>query len=371
MKFILLLSLFLFPAKDSLLVVSWNVENFLDPRTDSTGRYTFGRFRSKCNAISKTLLLIAGRYGRLPDAVALMEVGDRYVLERLLRDTPLRKLDYGIVHYESPDRRGIDCALLYRQSTLTLLRSAPVHLYDSTGALMRTRDILLAEFDGLDILVNHHPSKVGGNSERRRAVAMSRMLELMDSLAATPSTKSASGVDGVVESGRLSGFSVVFPDEETENDRSSGFSANFPDEDAENDRSSGFSPVFPDGERRILAVGDFNDDVWPHDGPRAAAEGTIKYNGAWEKIDGYFARGLKVSESVFSDPILSEPDRSFGGTKPRRSFSGPRYLGGVSDHYPVVFQIVIDNASSCSHTSRSGRRDSFVSRLRPLRLLDG
>jgi len=324
MKFILLLSLFLFPAKDSLLVVSWNVENFLDPRTDSTGRYTFGRFRSKCNAISKTLLLIAGRYGRLPDAVALMEVGDRYVLERLLRDTPLRKLDYGIVHYESPDRRGIDCALLYRRSTITLLRSAPVHLYDSSGALMRTRDILLAEFDGLDILVNHHPSKVGGNSERRRAVAMTRMLALMDSLAATPSTKPASGVDGVVECGRLSGFS-----------------ANFPDEDAENDRSSGFSANFPDGERRILAVGDFNDDVWPHDGPRAAAEGTIKYNGAWEKIDGYFARGLEVSESVFSDPILSAPDRSFGGTKPRRAFSGPRYLGGVSDHYPVIFRIVI------------------------------
>ena len=305
---------------DSLLVVSWNVENFLDPRTDSTGRYTFGRFRSKCNAISKTLLLIAGRYGRLPDAVALMEVGDRYVLERLLRDTPLRKLDYSIIHYDSPDRRGIDCALLYRRSTLTLLRSAPMHLYDSSGALMRTRDILLAEFDGLAILVNHHPSKVGGDSERRRAVAMSRMQALMDSLSATPSTKPALNVDG---------------------------------------------------RRPVLAVGDFNDDVWSHEGSRPAVEGTIKYNGAWEKIDGYFARGLNVSESVFSDPILSAPDRSFGGTKPRRSFSGPRWLGGVSDHYPVVFQIVIDNASSCSHTSRSGRRDSFVSLLRPLRLLDG
>ncbi len=263
---------------DSLLVVSWNVENFLDPRTDSTGRYTFGRFRNKCNAISKTLLLIAGRYGRLPDAVALMEVGDRYVLERLLRDTPLRKLDYAIVHYDSPDRRGIDCALLYRRSTLTLLRSAPIHLYDSSGALMRTRDILLAEFDGLDILVNHHPSKVGGASERRRAVAMSRMLALMDSL----------------------------------------------------DR------------RPVLAVGDFNDDVWPYECPRTAAEGTIKYNGAWEKIDGYFARGLNISETVFSDPLLSEPDRSFGGTKPHRTFSGPRYLGGISDHYPIVLVTTTD-----------------------------
>ena len=281
MKLFLLL-LLLLPAKDSLLVVSWNVENFLDPRADSTGRYTTRRFRSKCNAISKTLLLIAGQYGRMPDAVALMEVGDRYVLERLVRDTPLRKLDYAIVHYDSPDRRGIDCALLYRRSTMMLLRSAPIHLFDSSGALMRTRDILLAEFEGLDILVNHHPSKVGADSERRRAVAMARMRELMDSL--------------------------------------------------DNSRHR----------RPVLAVGDFNDDIWPHNGPRPAAEGTIKYNGAWEKIDGYFARGgLTVRESVFSHESLSEPDRSFGGTKPRRCFSGPRWLGGISDHYPVVLQIVL------------------------------
>ena len=180
--YLAVLSLFR-PAEptDSLLIVSWNVENFLDPRTDTTGRYTYSRFRSKCNAISKTILLIAAREGRLPDAVALMEVGNRYVLERLLGDTPLRKLDYSIVHYDSPDRRGIDCALLYRRSTLNLLRSGPRHLYDSTGAIMHTRDILLAEFDGIDILVNHHPSKVGADSERRRAIAMARLNELMDS----------------------------------------------------------------------------------------------------------------------------------------------------------------------------------------------
>lgn len=289
---------------DSLLVVSWNVENFLDPRTDSTGRYTFGRFRNKCNAISKTLLLIAGRYGRLPDAVALMEVGDRYVLERLLRDTPLRKLDYAIVHYDSPDRRGIDCALLYRRSTLTLLRSAPIHLYDSSGALMRTRDILLAEFDGLAILVNHHPSKVGADSERRRTVAMARMLELMDSLSVT----CAANPDSTLSNGAGPGIII------------------------------GPAPSAP--VRSVLSVGDFNDDVWPHDGPRPASEGTIKYNGAWEKIDGHFSRGLQVNETVFSDPLLSEPDRSFGGTKPHRSFSGPRWLGGVSDHYPVILPIL-------------------------------
>ena len=275
MKTLLFFLLFTLPVPegraDSLLVVSWNVENFLDYRIDTTGRYTRKRFYTKCNAIAKTILLIADKKGRLPDAVALMEVGDRYVLDRLIQDTPLRKLDYDIVHYESPDRRGIDCALLYRRSTLHLNHSERKPLLDSSRAVMRTRDILLAEFDSLAILVNHHPSKVGADSGRRRAVAMKRMTDVMDSLT-TPA---------------------------------------------------------------ILSVGDFNDDVW-HDG----APGTIKYNGAWEKIDGYFSRGaIEVKETVFNDPCLTEPDRSFGGTKPRRAFIGPRWNGGVSDHYPIVLEI--------------------------------
>ena len=271
----LLLTLLLLAAPpDSLLLVSWNVENFLDFRTDSSGRHTSRRFYNKCNAVAKTLLLISDCYERMPDAVALMEVGDRFVLQKLLISTPLRKLDYAIVHYESHDRRGIDCALLYRRSHLNLLRSGPRPLYDSTASppvLMPTRDILLAEFEGLDILVNHHPSKVGADSERRRGIAMRRMWGLMDSL-------------------RLEGHAAV------------------------------------------ISVGDFNDDVWGEPGKR----GTIKYNGTWEKIDGYFARGLKVEEAVFDHPLLSTPDKTFGGTKPLRTFSGPRYLGGVSDHYPVV-----------------------------------
>lgn len=261
--------------RDSLLVVSWNVENFLDYRTDSTGRYTKSRFYTKCNSIAKTLLLIADREGRVPDAVALMEVGDRFVLDRLLSQTPLRKLGYKIVHYDSPDRRGIDCALLWRENNLSLKCSSPCHIKDAGGAVMATRDILLAEFDWLDILVNHHPSKVGPDSERRRSIAMWRMRSLMDSLAAA-------------------------------------------------------------GHGRVLSVGDFNDDVWGG----GAARGTIKYNGAWEKIDGHFASdSLKVREIVFEAPCLMEKDRAFGGVKPLRSYSGPRFLGGPSDHLPVILWI--------------------------------
>lgn len=258
--------------QDSLLVVFWNVENFFDYHSDNKPQYwTAGRFYAKCDAVAKTLLRIADRYGRLPDAVGFAEVENGYVLRQLLGATVLRKLDYRIVHYESPDHRGIDCALLCRGSTLPLRTSAPKHLLDSTGAVMPTRDILLAEFDSLAILVNHHPSQIGGKDDRRER-ARARLRAVTDSL-----------------------------------------------------RAAGVS--------RTLAVGDFNQDLW-------GGAGTLKYNGHWEKIDGGFAEGFsRVREEVFADPVLLEPDSTYGGAKPRRTFAGPRYRGGVSDHLPVVFVV--------------------------------
>ena len=274
---ILLLALGLSPgapaqAPDSLLVAFWNVENFFGFRSENKPQYwTRRRFYRKCDAIAKTLLRMADRYGRVPDAVGFAEVENAYVMRQLMTSSALRKLDYALVHYESPDHRGIDCALLCRRGTLPLRRSAPKHVPDSAGGILPTRDILLAEFDSLAILVNHHPSQLGSKDDRR-AAARSRLRALTDSLHAA-------------------------------------------------------------GVRRTLAIGDFNEDLW-QDG----TQGTIKYNGGWEKIDGGFADGFsRVREEVFADPVLLEPDAAFGGWKPRRTFVGPRYTGGVSDHLPVVF----------------------------------
>ena len=252
---------------DNLLVMFWNVENFFE-----TGQTA--RFYAECNAIASTVLAVADEFGRVPDVVALAEVENRRVLQALVGGTLLRKLGYRIVHYDSPDRRGIDCALLYRASSLRLTASSPRHVFAPDGQILPTRDILLAEFPGLDILVNHHPSKVGKHSGERRALAMARMRFLCDSLRAA-------------------------------------------------------------GHPAQLCVGDFNDDVWGSGG-----EGTIKYNGSWEKIDGYFAFGpFEVRETVFHPAFLSEPDRAFGGMKPKRTYVGPAYHGGVSDHYPVIFSL--------------------------------
>ncbi len=275
---IVLLSGSLSKGEPDFLCMFWNVENFFEARP---------HFKDKCNGIAKTVMLAADDFGMMPDLIGLAEVENRRVVQKLVSRTGLRRADYGIVHYDSPDHRGIDCALLYRRSRFRLVFSKPCHLTDSSGRLLPTRDILLvvlepSEAASVAVLVNHHPSKVGKGSDGRRELAMARLLALRDSL-------------------------------------------------------------MEEGIRRIVAIGDFNDEVIPAEGvvpayPKGA--GTIKFQGKWEKIDGCpVLEGLEAREHIFAPPHLSTRDTRFSGTKPLRTFSGPRYLGGLSDHYPIVLEV--------------------------------
>ncbi len=346
----LLLFLFLgLPVVDDggpgFLLMFWNVENFFTDRP---------HFRDKCNGIAKTVFLAADEYGSLPDIIGLAEVENGEAVRRLVAWTGLHKQNYGIVHFDSPDRRGIDCALLYRRSRFRLAFSKPCHLTDTLGRILPTRDILLAVLvpvaaggsqppeglstpgqgppcgtlpgplpvaDGLRksaatapiaVLVNHHPSKIGKDSDERRRIAMDRLYALRDSLLA-------------------------------------------------------------EGISRIVAVGDFNDEVVPAAGVQAAypeGSGTIKFQGKWEKIDGCpVLEGLDAREHIFAPPHLSTRDSRFAGRKPLRTFSGPRYLGGLSDHYPIVLELSPcpklpesgtaspKNAHPCPKTCKSGTAD--------------
>ncbi|MBP3256441.1 MAG: endonuclease/exonuclease/phosphatase family protein [Bacteroidales bacterium] len=297
---------------DTLRVLFWNLENFFDNRNDSTsvseGEFSsFGerhwsrrKFETKSRAIAKGILWAASQEGGLPDVIGLTEVENYYVLWHLLRRTPLRKLDYSIVHFDSPDPRGIDVALLYRTSRLKKADAKPCHLYNPDSTVMATRDILLfvgrQEEKKTAFLVNHHPSKYGGAaiSEPRREMAVRRLAFLADSL-------------------RLSGIT------------------------------------------RIVAMGDFNDTpanpVYKllEPGLRNLAEplwrqgkGTIKYDGEWELIDMFFVseecrtEGMKILQI----PFLQAPDKGHAGTKPLRTYSGPRYIGGVSDHCPIWINLL-------------------------------
>ena len=287
----------------------WNVENYFDWHDGGASasdaefsargarRWTARRFYAKSNAIAKAVLYLAGEEGgALPDLVGLAEVENRFVLRKLLSETALRKTDYGIVHYESPDPRGIDVALLFRTGTLDTLRTFPVGVPG-----LKTRDMLVAQLrtrggDSLAVIVCHHPSKSGGAAaDPRRAAAVARLGLLSDSL-----------------------------------------------------RRSGWT--------RQVAIGDFNDTP---DAPLYAAltkyyvnlaaplaargEGGIRFQGCWELIDqGFVTPALSPGADfrVCCIPFLTVRDGAYAGQKPLRTYSGPRYLGGVSDHCPVLLSLV-------------------------------
>ena len=309
----------LFPSAQTddgtLRLLFWNLENYFDWRNDSTSvsdaefssfgerRWTRKRFRAKSQAVAKTLCWVASDNGAFPDVVGFAEVENRFVLRRLLQESSLRKLDYEVVHYDSPDPRGIDVALLYRSSVLELVKSRSCHVYTDSGTVLPTRDILLVRLrkkhDGEEfaVLVSHLPSKYGGVaiSAPKREAAVRRLRFLADSLRDT-------GTDRIVAMGDF-------------NDT--------PD-----------NPVF-----RLLEPALINLAAPLY----RQGHGTIRYNGKWDMIDMFFVSpALSVPRSVMKIlhvPFLETPDKTHGGLKPLRTYVGPRYTGGVSDHCPVLLEL--------------------------------
>lgn len=284
-------------ALGALVVMFWNVENLFDPFDDPlkndeefTARaernWTWDRFVRKCDGIAQVVMAAADEAGELPAVVGLAEVENRLAVSHLARKTVLSELGYGFVHRESPDERGIDVALLYRKDRLR------VDVVDSLRVPgFATRDILYVRFrENLHTFVVHLPSKRGGarGTDGRREAALAVLGRAVDSL--------------------LAG----------------------------------------DAEARIVVMGDFNDTrpavpglaVPPYGAP-PARPGTLKYHGRWEQIDWFFVSPAldSAAMNVFAPPFLLEPDAAWLGDKPRRTYVGPRYNGGLSDHLPIILTL--------------------------------
>nr|WP_321221488.1 endonuclease/exonuclease/phosphatase family protein [uncultured Psychroserpens sp.] len=129
--------------------------------------------------------------GNTPAIIGVCEVENRQVLVDVVNDPLLLAKDYGIIHYESPDARGIDVALLYQKKLFRPIShgSYEVKIYDSkTRKRKQTRDQLLVsgELDGdlIHVIVNHWPSRSGGEARSRpnRVAAAKVSKHLKDSL---------------------------------------------------------------------------------------------------------------------------------------------------------------------------------------------
>ncbi len=310
------------------LVVFWNVENYFDPFDDPLtndndftpqGYYswTWKRFLKKRNDLAKVLIACgqhdsgngsgsannsgngsANSTWEAPCIIGLCEVENFFVLHQLVTDSPLAPLGYGIVHRDSPDPRGIDVALLYRKTDFNLLEKRFYTLSHEDGTPVATREILYvkgiyANRDTLHFFVNHWPSKLGGAAAQALRLHASRvLLQAVDSiLTDTP------------------GAGIVVMGDFNDSPRSRAV--------------------------RYLEQGSLTN---------VSAGDTYKFQGAWGCIDQFL-----VSSSVQDAlsyvkvnriPFLLEPDATYMGLKPRRTYLGPAYKGGISDHLPISLKII-------------------------------
>jgi len=312
-------------------VMFYNVENFFDTRDDSLttdGDFTpqgalhwnTSRYHAKLENLYKTVIALGG--WQPPDIIGICEVENRYVLSDLVNHTPLSKYPYRIVHDDSPDRRGIDVALVYNSKSVSLLQSTYFNI-NRPGLI--TREILYFKAqihrDTCHFLVNHWPSRSAGQlrTDPDRLSAAKRLRSVVDSLFRI--TKNAKIV-------------IVgdFNDEPQDESLSAGLHAG---QDLRDPRHSFL----------------YNLSIAPETGK---FRGTVKYRGLWSIFDQVIVSGslllknggLRVQPDgykIFGPSFLLMNDEQFNGTRPFRTYNGYKYLGGFSDHLPVYVDLFVGN----------------------------
>jgi len=167
---------------------------FDDDRTpDGKDHWTEEIYQAKLKNMAKVIAEIGSEVsGTTPAIIGVCEVENRKVLEDLVNQEPLLKKDYGIIQFDSPDRRGIDVALLYKKKLFipTNYKAHELIIYDNNDSTKRifTRDQLLVSgmFDGekIHFIVNHWPSRSGGEERSRpkRIKAAKLNRQIIDSL---------------------------------------------------------------------------------------------------------------------------------------------------------------------------------------------
>jgi hypothetical protein len=316
-------------------IAFYNVENlfdyendpltFDDDRTpDGKDHWTKEIYEAKLKNMAKVISEIGkDETGTAPTIIGVAEIENRRVLEDLVNQEALLSEDYGIVQFDSPDRRGIDVALLYKKKlfTPTFYKAYPLFIYDNVDKSKRiyTRDQLLVSgmLDGekIHVIVNHWPSRSGGEarSRHKRIEAAKLNKKIIDSLfSQDPYAK-------IITMGDL------------------------------ND-----DPTSPSVKKYLKAKGD-KDQVNikelynPMEKMYKKGLGTLAYRDGWNLFDQIiishellkkdFSSYRFYKAGIFNKPYLSNPRGRYKGY-PYRSFVNGGFTGGYSDHFPVYILLI-------------------------------
>jgi predicted extracellular nuclease len=306
-------------------IAFWNVENLYDtindPAVDDEEflpngkmKWTSERYLTKLDHLSKEILELGN--GKGPDILGMAEIENERVLVDLTTKTPLAKQKYGIVHYDSHDKRGIDVALLYKKDKFKVLESKIISVQFPKDSLLKgdtlfTRDILVVKGilakDTIYIAVNHWPSRRGGQkeSDARRMLAANALHAVLDSL-----QKLNAGV-------------------------------------------------------KMIAIGDFNDEPDSKsilslkcgsscftdlmDSLKAAGDGSYHYKKEVNMLDNILinsnfksGKGLLIIDAhIFKTDWNTGENYKGDPPGPLHTYAGTRYIGGYSDHYPVYADVFL------------------------------
>ena len=312
--------------KKQMLVMFYNVENLFDIYDDPEKQddeftpegeknWNETRYKEKLNHIYKVITGV-GEW-RMPDIIGLCEIENRQVLEDLTTKTPLEKFKYQVIHRNSHDKRRIDVVLLYRESSFRLLCTNFLTVELDTSNSRPTREILYVKGvnlnkDTLHILVNHWPSRWGGKNktEPKRIIAAKTAKRITDSVLKT--NKNAKII--------LTGD---FNDEPFDKSLSEVVQAAQTNETINEGKLYNLSSQFVQN-------------------PKV---GTHNYKGEWGVLDQFIVSSallsddLKTEAGIYAAKYLLKEDEKYLTNMPFRTYIGPRYQGGFSDHLPVYLKI--------------------------------
>lgn len=304
------------------VIAFYNIENLFDtiddPKTDDAqflpdGFYgwTPERYAAKLSNLAKAISGIGTEVSADgPAIIGLAEVENRSVLEDLLKTPPLDKSGYQIVHFDSPDERGIDVALLYKPVIFKVINSTSNRLVipGEPDFFTRNQLVVTGELDGdlINVMVNHWPSRRSGSEYRKAAARLSR--HLSDSLSSVQKNAKTFIMGDLNDDPADSSVLVVL----------------------------GAKGLKDQVKKQTL----FNP-MWQihNDGL-----GTLEYRGNWNLFDQIIisegllskkGKGWKFEKAaIYNEGFLKEQTGKYAGN-PWRTFVGKKYLGGFSDHLPV------------------------------------
>ncbi len=311
-------------------IAFYNLENFFDTIKHEEGahedfspqgknKWNSEKYNNKIKNISKVISQLGNEMVKGgPVIMGLAEVENKEILEDLVNTEALKHGNYGKIHFKSPDRRGIDVAMIYQKKHFLVLKSKPVNFTHNsllpTPNSYRTRDILvvtgLLDNEKINLIINHWHSRVGGEkpSEYMRIASAKLCRKIVDSL---------NKID--------SNSRIIIMGDFNDNPDNQSITKNL------NVKHN----------RKELKNNDLFNTMWKY---YKKGLGTIAYRDSWNMFDQFIISNsllnpdnssfIFMKSYIFNKKFLYQEEGKYAGYI-KRTYAGSRYMGGYSDHLPV------------------------------------